>query len=469
MVRINRKNLVCSFFNKELFYEVKANKDIILRYYQVNEKDNKLFSTLLDLVFENEYNELTPTKVRYELGKVDDLTDNELDGILNEIKRYIQLTDPAILNDHSEYLAQICTAQAIADAQAEAGTDTVKFLKLASEFEYKSVYSDEMKIVNFKDIDPQRAMDENLKLFSKTNYEFIKRAYPSVEGWLSNQMIMVVGEPGGGKSLFMMSVALEMAMNGKRCVYIALGDLTEASFIVRMGAQLLKIPLDEAGRRSDYCFKSIIEACDDRLMLSIVPANRVSVQKCLKKLRAMKDEFDAGFFDYDSNFKLKGDASMYLEGGGLYSDLSEVTIQWHKFTMVGSQPKQGYWGKSFIPKQGAGESSRKQHFVDGMITIGKVDNNGLPCGRLSFVKNRNGKDNVSIPYIRTADGNFIEVPLGVYQSLKNKSMDSITYNELIGIIEKENRFIAEEAVDRVTTPYVKPSSPSDEFFVDDND
>lgn len=457
-------DLLLSIFNENIWGEAKANIEIISRYFDYNESKNKIMRNLLDFIEKSDYTDVTPSKLRYELEKVEELTTEEIDRLIDRIKYYVKLQDMEILKDHASLLEENCAAQAMIDAKSEAGDSAVKLLDLLQKYEYKSTFSEEMNIINFKDLDAEKEMADSFSKFSDTDFEFIRRAYPSVEGWLSAQMIMVVGRPGGGKSLLMMQIAGELCKNGKRGIYVALGDLNPASFIIRMGAQMLHIPLTEAGRRSHACADEVKRVVEDRLLISCVAADKISVQKFMKRLKAIHDQFDFVVVDYDANFKSSKD-SLYLEGGEIYSNLSELTLKYKKLCFVGCQPKNHYWNKEVLPMESGGESSRKQQFIDGEITIGCKKHKDITMGYVNFCKNRNGSDTVCVPYIRTSDGNLVQVSRKVYSIIKDSTAwDTISRNELQQIIDHEE---VGEAVTGIAAVAGIPASSDAPLFFED--
>lgn len=442
-IKIKRTDLIYSLFNENLYAEAKANIEIVTSYFRANDRDNKVVQTLLKFISKNDLSDVNPTKLSYQLSKVDTLIDEEIDSILDRIKYFVKLSDAEILKDYADKLRQSCISQSLINAQKEAGNDIEKYLELVQKFEYKSSYSEDMTVMRIGDVDVATAMKDSFSKFASSDLPLISDAYPSVNGWLSSQMVMVVGRPGGGKSLFMMRSTLELCKQGKRGLYVALGDLSPASFIIRCGAQLLGISLTEAARRSKACGEALKEAVGDNLSISCVPADTLTVSKFMKKTRSIIDEFDFIVVDYDRNFKIENSSNLYLEGGEIYSALSELTITHKKLVFVGCQPKQYYWDKSILPMSSGGESSRKMQFVDTMITIGVRQQSSLPLGYLNIAKNRNGSSDISSPYVRTSDGEFRIVPPKVYQILKDyKDRTEISWYELKQMVDNSMESLA---------------------------
>ena len=452
-IKVKITDLAYSLFNQELFAEAKSNIDIVQSYFKANARDNKVIQSLIQFIGNNDYEGVTPTRLQYELEKIDTIMDEEVDAVIKHIKKWVKMDDKEILKDYAERLRRNCLSQNLINCQAQSGDDIDLFYDLMNKFEYKDTYSDEMQIKKLSEVDEEKAMKDSFSKFAEDELQVIKSAYPAVDAWLSAQQIIVVGEPGGGKSLFMMRCSKHFCMQGKRGIYVALGDLTEASFIVRLGAQLLGCTLTEAARRSKACMEAIRKEIGDNLFIACVPANKISIERFMRKIKSRINDYDFIVVDYDANFKSKGDLNMYLEGGEIYSNLSEFTITYKKLVLVGSQPNKRYYGKSYLPKECAAESSKKQQFVDGMITIGNRAGSTLPLGYLAFVKNRNGNDRVRIPYVRTSDGEFHEVSYEVYAQLKDyRDREEISFYELQQLEDKFSAHVASSSVTRVAGP-----------------
>lgn len=461
-MKLSKSQLLGVFFIEDIFNEVKLNEKLML-FFMTSHK-MKLHEAVIKWITKHDWSDTTDINLRHMLSKADEeLLDNEVDSIIARIDEYKSIQDQDVINDYSSSLEDLFLADAANQLLKRYQTEPNKAIDHISNLEYHRSETTEARIINFKDIDFDEELEKSFSAEFSSTYNHVGLAYPSlakedkdktmISNWMSEQLIMVVGEPGGGKSMYMMSVALEACMKGRRVVYVALGDLKRASFLLRMGAMLTNSSLSSQARKlKDITYDKIIEAVDDRLSLLIVPANRLSVQATLKKLKRIRDQFDVVFLDYDSNFASNQDLSMYLEGGQLYADLSVVSLEWHKLVFVGSQPKQAYWGKSFIPKSGAGESSRKQHFVDAMITIGVRAFSKIPCGTISFVKNRNGNDKVKVRYIRVDSGRFIEVPESVYNRLKFHHKDSISLGEVTDVIDGMRDKLYEEGEIQLNIP-----------------
>lgn len=232
-------------------------------------------------------------------------------------------------------------------------------------------------------------------------------------------MVIMVGCPGTGKSLWMMSEALHMAASGHKTLYLALGDLTMRDFIVRMGAMASGYSFADTYRNLNNVYTGLRKLLNGNLEISLNPAGKVSAEEIVDFVKS-RPELEVVVVDYDSNIKGASEGeSMYNSFGVIYEKLYEIASM-GKLLFVGSQPKVSSWANSVLEMQDVGESSRKQHTADIIIGLGReVDcPNHLHTFKIS--KSRRGEEGLKDYTIRLANGRFISIPKGLYDTLKQE-------------------------------------------------
>lgn len=216
-----------------------------------------------------------------------------------------------------------------------------------------------------------------------------------------------------GKTLFMMGEALTMAANGARCHYLAMGDMKPRDFVVRMGAIFSGLSFSETVTNLGPIYNSLRQTVGDRLGITVVPSAKITAEQYIEYIK--EKNYDILFIDYDSNFLSKAEDNMYSEYGKIYDQLTELT-QLGKLVFVAAQPKISSWNLDTIQLDMVGESARKIHTVDILLTAGKAQTpNHL--GIFKICKNRRGEEGVEMPYIRLGNGRFKFIPRGMYSSL----------------------------------------------------
>jgi hypothetical protein len=220
-----------------------------------------------------------------------------------------------------------------------------------------------------------------------------------------------------GKTLFCMQECLNMAMMGKKCHYLCMGDMTASDFIIRMSAQYLGIPFYEAKRNFDLAYKELSAKIGNNLEITCIPASTITVEEYIDFIKAR--DYDVCFCDYDSQFKSNvATESMYLTYGDIYAKLSELTIEYHKLVFILAQPMKAAWSLPVIEVDQVGESARKIHAVDWCLTRGREPGNLNGLGISKIVKSRRGDEQVVDYNIRLNNGRFKSLPRAVYEDLK---------------------------------------------------
>lgn len=228
-----------------------------------------------------------------------------------------------------------------------------------------------------------------------------------------------------GKSAFIMQEVANMAIGGSKVLMLILGDLMEYDIITRFVALVSNTKYYEVAINPDKYFTDEIKEVANNIDFVVTPAKSLSSTMILELLNNSKKRYDVVVVDYDSNVKTTSE-SMYEAGGELYDILTSVTRpkdQPYRLVFVACQPNKMYWDYEELPEESAGESSRKQHNVDLMITIGRAKSNNekTKIGRIAIPKVRRGNAGASMPYRVTESGEFIEIEESVYKRSKSYS------------------------------------------------
>jgi hypothetical protein len=259
-------------------------------------------------------------------------------------------------------------------------------------------------------------------------------AYDMVNVDLYNNFAIACGDEGSGvivhncgKSLFCMQEVIEHLKAGRRCVYAAIGDLTEADFLIRLIAQILNIPLNNVSLDLEANRAKAIQLVPElkNLKLLFISPCEITAGDLYDYLKA-KGYLDIDpscpngttyFVDYDSNFAGAED-NLYKKGDEIYAKLVKLSRLPKSIVYVASQPKISAYEQLMIGEKDIGESSRKAHAVDVIVTIGKEPWSTNPIGWICIAKNRRGYP-LNAMYFRDIDGRFKEINKNDYQVLKD--------------------------------------------------
>lgn len=264
-----------------------------------------------------------------------------------------------------------------------------------------------------------------------------------------------------GKSLFCMGEALTMAMAGAKVHYIALGDLKPKDFVVRMGAVYSGASFADVQLNLQSIYKALNNAVGDRLGLTIVPSAKVSADQYIEYIK--DKDYDVLFIDYDSNFLSSAADNLYSEYGKIYDRLTELSGI-GKLVFIASQPTKPSWKYEEINMEDIGESARKVHSADVIITIGRVITSRNHLGIMKIAKNRRGEEGVAQPYIRLNNGRFIPLPDEVYENLKQIKDKRMFSEGDINQLIIQNSQLKQAAMDSI----MKDSGVPVDFFQQNN-
>lgn len=241
-----------------------------------------------------------------------------------------------------------------------------------------------------------------------------------------------------GKTMFAFAEALHMAIEGKKVLYTALGDIGVADFITRMCAIYSGLPFWKVKENLATIYNGLCQVVGDRLNISIEPAGNVSADEYIDYV--MDKDYEVLFIDYDSNFKSNvGNDSMYLVYGEIYDKLTKLSLA-GKLVFILSQPQKFVWKNEVIDMSEVGESARKIHTADIVITRGRVADNPNHLGKFKIAKNRRGEEGFEIGSIRLNNGRFMILPDEVYNELKRETTKrDYTEADINAMIAQYNR------------------------------
>lgn len=422
---ITNESLIFSLFNQYLFQEAKNNIESLEYYINTNPAvmGNTLISELVDAIKTYSFESIGEPLFRSILMKCRK-SDNEAKQVLEEIVRWKKFNKEEI-KPAAKYLKDIIAATIVAKANHLYSDSPSDYLKYLKNYNIKVSDQDVFASINFDQIDINSIIADSGDNVVSTNIPFLNNAFQPYCGLERGQLGIICAPPGVGKSLEAMNLALWMASQGEKVLFICLGDNNMKDFIVRMGSIALGIPFAEAYKNLSYVYNSLKNIVHDNLQVSINPAGVVSADEIVEKVR--HDNPTVVFIDYDSNIKGACDGdNMYQSIGLIYNKFTELTLD-GKLVFVCSQPKNGVW-KSYIGLRDIGESSRKQHACDFCITISdRLEENVNHVYYMSLVKARRGEVG-SGAYVIRIQGRFIEIPKDVYDMIAS-TKEKVNYTE----------------------------------------
>lgn len=229
-----------------------------------------------------------------------------------------------------------------------------------------------------------------------------------------------------GKTLFMMTEAVESLLQNKKVLYTAIGDLKPFDFVCRMCAMVMKTPMTKVA----LSIKSVYEAAcrlypqlKKNLTVQFLSPNVYGPNEWYKLISqlGLVEENDVFFIDYDTNFASEKD-NMYAKGDEVYTMAATLAEVPGKYVFIGSQPKIGSWKDHELGLDTASESSRKQQIVDLMLTIShdrEVKNPKNHMGTINIPKNRRG-GTTKFKYFLDPTGIIEPIDAQLYATIKDE-------------------------------------------------
>lgn len=433
---MNNFDFLYSLFNPFVYQQAKSCITDLEYYFQTNPATvaNPLVDELIKAIKTYDYDTIGEPLFRSILERLKK-TPEESNKIMSDVKKWVTYSKDQV-QPTIKYLSDVCASVVIQKANRLHGNSPSEYIKYLKNYNFQSLDLEIFSSTKFNDVDINSILAENSKGAVGTNIGWLNRAFEPHNGLERGQLGIICSEPGTGKSMMSMNLALWMASHGEKVIYYCLGDMNMRDFIVRMGTIALGISFAEAYTKLYEVYKAISKMVGSNLEISINPAGVVEADDIVNK--TLDGDYTVAIIDYDGNLAgvSEGD-SMYNTFGEIYNKFTKMTLA-GKLVLVDAQPKVTSWGK-MIELQDIGESSRKQHAADFIITMSNVNTdcpNHLYVQKL--VKARRGKVG-SKAYVIRVEGRFIEIPKGLYDQLRQVTEEkNYTEAEIITMIHQFN-------------------------------
>lgn len=366
---------------------------------------------------------------------------NEIDlkGVLNEIYRPSSYDEELTYKTVSNFISQNLTISMINDVK-----DAIELPDQSSIDERISAivnqYIDDKSFNLLTNENPLVKLNEidtiNNIITSKSSPDAVIKSCISTlnnclqyKGYVKGDVGMVIAPPGTGKSTFLVSEGAYAAQQGYKVLHILIGDMDESDGILKYISNILSIPQDIL----------INQTPDDRLTLlrtkgsmtnvfSLVniktyAPDEISANELYKEVfKIQKDErthYDMIIVDYPENLLNDVNDSMYMTGDKNYKTLAKIAKKNHCVVLTGSQPKSVYWNHEIIPMDAAAESSKKQHHVDHVFTIGKESRTSTEqVSKFNICKVRRGSKNMTNIRLQGEFSRVSEISTNEYEKVR---------------------------------------------------
>lgn len=260
--------------------------------------------------------------------------------------------------------------------------------------------------------------------------------YDLVNSSVSNNYAVALDDSGifvhnCGKTMFMVNEGANASVLGFTVLHLFIGDMKEYDGFIRYTSRITEIPQDDivampVSDQRNLVDKYNLQGYFNNIVVSSYAAGEISIDEMIQEVNRLQNEyqmhFDMILVDYADNLIPDSDM-MYESGGNIYNKLSLLGYRNKSVIIVGSQPKPAYWDTEIIPKSAAADSSRKQHVIDVMITMGRAGK-GATIGSIHLPKVRRGREGGIIRYKSSFERAYLEaISDQEYLNLKGELID----------------------------------------------
>lgn len=223
-------------------------------------------------------------------------------------------------------------------------------------------------------------------------------------GPIPGEMYVVTAPPGKGKSTLLVNIGVSALLQGRDVIHIFVGDNKEADGVLRYCSRMTQISMSQIMlNTSTYLptwnlIKSKFKLGE--LLLKAYSIGEPSVQDIRSFITKNKIERSIKpkvlIVDYIDNCRRDSNKSSYDDLGDMYASLKSIAEDLDLIVWTASQPKLEFWDAGqdqVVGLSALAESSKKQHHVDGMITMKKLDDTAY---QLYVPKLRRGVSDLTI-------------------------------------------------------------------------
>lgn len=292
---------------------------------------------------------------------------------------------------------KFATTNKLTSAVIEAAKMIKKKGEELSEKDYESIHEQIEKAITIKARDTEGVLladvaDDPVKFIENQNrydkHAVVKTGIPSLDnahiagGPLPGEMYVISAPPGRGKSTVLVNIGASAIVNGKDVIHIFVGDNTEADGVLRYCSRLTGVTMSQIMLHSGQYIESWTSLKKNfnlgNLIIGAYPIDGPSmadIRSFITKNTVRKGIKPALLIiDYIDNCRRNDQMNSYEALGHLYKQMKNICEEMKLVGWTASQPKSSEWDTG----EDAGlsslaESSMKQHIIDGMLTMRKIN------------------------------------------------------------------------------------------------
>lgn len=331
---------------------------------------------------------------------------------------------------------EFCFSKVLEDIQNNKGVDwravNEKFKKYTDFAIIQTKPYNGADIEHFADVKREAVGDENCTKKIEFFLDSVNQSL-SHKALIPGTLTMISAAPGIGKTLTLVNQGVKASNDGFVNLHVFLGDLNTydgdcrylANFSNKSQGEIFSMSTDEQIDLKRSLINDPNCGIENNWIVSF-PSGLIDVDQLVVEIQKMQINYNVHFdqiiIDYDSNIKATTD-NMYDSGGEIYDKLRAFAKINSSVMLVASQPKVAFFGQELLTLESASESSRKQHIVDLMITIGRPPKLRCSVGLMFIPKNRNGSPNKRIYiYLDGSTQTVTEITEDEYEQYKREAL-----------------------------------------------
>lgn len=227
-------------------------------------------------------------------------------------------------------------------------------------------------------------------------------------GYGGGDLVLIFGNPKGGKSWAVVAMAAEAVKAGKNVVFYSL-ELGEDYVGKRFDAYFTGIPVDDLDKHRPK-IQEIMDGLPGTLIIKEYPPKRASLSTIESHLDKLENKPDAIFIDYLdllSNKKSRSDRKDDLDD--VYTDAKGLAKEFDVPVISPSQANRTGADKAILESVHIGGSYDKIMIADIVISLSRGRKDRIEgTGRWHFMGNRYGSDGCTFlsPRVDTSMGHF---------------------------------------------------------------
>lgn len=259
-------------------------------------------------------------------------------------------------------------------------------------------------------------------------------------GYKKGDVSMVIAPPGTGKSIFLVNEGVKAAMHGYKVLHVYIGDMSLEDGVLRYSANITRLTqntlvgMDAPSIARALTVKNEVARVFDNINILAYPPLSLNINDLIQNVYEDQKEnkvvYDMICIDYPDNL-MPTENNMYENGGVIYANIEKLAKENNSVVLTASQPKNNQWNQEIITLDGAAESSKKQHHVDMMITLGKSFMwNGLQYCKMALVKVRKGTKFIASVEVNGGLSSIVTVSDTDYEKYKASVLTPIEYGNI---------------------------------------